>query len=97
MAQAWRCSSWTGALQSTGAATSGASAAAAQRGESPSVFLAFGSEEERDAAAGCIAQAPALGAALPGGREAAAACGSILEVRPAGLIRSRARLLEAQR
>jgi factor associated with neutral sphingomyelinase activation len=48
----------------------------------PSIFFAFGTELERDRAASLIAQQPNVGANLPGGREAAAACGSILEVRP---------------
>ena len=47
----------------------------------PSMFLAFASEAERDAVASALAAQPALGANLPGGRDAAAACGSILEVR----------------
>jgi hypothetical protein len=65
-------------------ALGGASSGNARQGGEPSVFLAFGSEEERDAVATVIAEQPSLGAALPGGREAAAACGSILEVGDRG-------------
>ena len=46
----------------------------------PSVFFAFRSELDRDRAAAAIAQQPSLGSSLPGGRELASACGSILEV-----------------
>lgn len=46
----------------------------------PSVFFAFRTELDRDRAAKAIAQQPGLGVSLPGGREVASACGSILEV-----------------
>ena len=46
----------------------------------PSAFFAFGSEEERDRAAAVLTGQAALGSSLPGGRSAAAAAGSILEV-----------------
>jgi len=46
----------------------------------PSVFFAFRSELDRDRAARAIAQQPSLGVSLPGGRDVASACGSILEV-----------------
>ena len=46
----------------------------------PSVFFAFRSELDRDRAAAAIAQQPSLGSSLPGGRDLASACGSILEV-----------------
>lgn len=46
----------------------------------PSVFFAFRSELDRDRAAAAIAQQPSLGSSLPGGRQLASACGSILEV-----------------
>ena len=46
----------------------------------PSVFFTFGSELERDDVASVIADQPSIGASLPGGRAAASACGSILEV-----------------
>ncbi len=49
-------------------------------GKTPSVFFAFSSEQERDRAAAAIAQQPTLGTSLPGGREVASACGSLLEV-----------------
>ena len=51
-------------------------------GKTPSVFFAFCSELERDRAAAAIAQQPSLGTSLPGGREVASACGSLLEVSP---------------
>lgn len=51
-------------------------------GKTPSVFFAFRSELERDRAAAAIAQQPSLGTSLPGGREVASACGSLLEVSP---------------
>ncbi len=47
----------------------------------PSVFFTFGSELERDDVAAVIADQPSIGATLPGGRAAASACGSILEVQ----------------
>lgn len=56
--------------------TAGPSAAA----RTPSVFYAFRSELDRDRAAAAIAQQPSLGSSLPGGRNLASACGSILEV-----------------
>ena len=46
----------------------------------PSAFFAFGSEEERERAAAVLTGQAALGSSLPGGRSAAAAAGSILEV-----------------
>lgn len=46
----------------------------------PSVFFTLGSELERDDVAAVIADQPSIGANLPGGRAAASACGSILEV-----------------
>ena len=46
----------------------------------PSAFFAFGSEEERERAAAVLTGQAALGSSLPGGRLAAAAAGSILEV-----------------
>ena len=49
-------------------------------GRTPSVFFAFRSELDRDRAARAIAQQPTLGTSLPGGREVASACGSILQV-----------------
>jgi len=48
--------------------------------DSPSAFFAFGSKEERDRAVEVLMQQPALGTDVSGGRAAAAACGSILEV-----------------
>ena len=56
--------------------TAGLSTAA----RTPSVFFAFRSELDRDRAAAAIAQQPSLGSSLPGGRDLASACGSILEV-----------------
>ena len=56
--------------------TAGPSTAA----RTPSVFFAFRSELDRDRAAAAIAQQPSLGSSLPGGRDLASACGSILEV-----------------
>lgn len=46
----------------------------------PSAFFAFGSEEERERANAVLTVQAALGSSLPGGRSAAAAAGSILEV-----------------
>ena len=45
-----------------------------------SAFFAFRTREEREAAVAAVMGQPGLGTALPGGRAAAAACGSILEV-----------------
>lgn len=44
------------------------------------MFFAFRSEIDRDRAMRAIAQQPSLGTSLPGGRDVASACGSILEV-----------------
>ena len=58
----------------------GAAAGGGPTWGAPSAFFAFGSEEERERAAAVLTGQPALGSSLPGGRSAAAAAGSILEV-----------------
>ena len=52
-----------------------------------SALFAFSTREEREQAVGALEAQPALGAALPGGRAAAAACSGILEADPAWLSR----------
>ena len=58
----------------------GAAASNGPTWAAPSAFFAFGSEEERERAAAVLTGQAALGSSLPGGRSAAAAAGSTLEV-----------------
>ena len=63
------------------AGTPAAAAAAPPFWGSPSAFFAFASREDREQAIHTLETQAAVGSALQGGRAAAAACGSILEVR----------------